>query len=209
MQNFVHWGASLENSQIQKFEQELKETLEGLEPCTQSEAQFSLMPIVKRCAKGQSVILVECQNEMKKDKVEKDKNWEEDKKVEQEVDRFMHAVSERTEKKRSQEQQNPPKAFRSPFQESFDESARKLAEEKGLVPGVLVFWKGNLQRAWRVESIRCDRGCPKAMVGDPEPGPVTEHREYPISDFVLAELSDPVIENVPAEGPVVEEMPQE
>ena len=191
------------HSQIQYFEQELAETLDSLQPCTQSEAQFSLMPSVKRCAKGQSVILVECQNEMQKDKaVEKDKNWEEDKKVEQEVDRFMHAVSERTEKKRSQEQhqqQNSPKAFRSPFQESFDESARKLAEEKGLVPGVLVFWKGNLQRAWRVESIRCDRGCPKAMVGDPEPGPVVQHREYPISDFVLAELSDPVIENVPEE----------
>ena len=190
MQNLVHWGASLEHSQIQKFEQELKETLKGLEPCTQSEAQFSLMPIVKRCAKGHSVILVECQN---------------DQKVEEDVDRWIHAMGKRTEKRqaeRSQEQhqqQNPPKAFRSPFQESFDESARKLAEEKGLVPGVLVFWKGNLQRAWRVESIRCDRGCPKAMVGDPEPGPVVQHREYPISDFVLAELSDPVIENVPEE----------
>ena len=147
------------HSQIQYLEQELAETLDSLEPCTQSEAQFSLMPIVKRCAKGHSVILVERQNEIKKDK-----KVENDKKVEQDVDRLMHAVSERTEKKRAKrsqeqhQQQNPPKAFRSPLQESFDESARKLAEEKGLVPGVLVFWKGNLQRAWRIESIRCDRG---------------------------------------------------
>ena len=123
-------------------------------------------------------------------------------------------MSQRTEKKRSQEQhqqQNPPKAFRSPLQESFDESARELAEEKGLVPGVLVFWKGNLQRAWRVESIRSDRGRAKAMVGDPEPGPITQHREYQISELVLAELPDPDIENKPAEplGPVIEEVLEE
>ena len=194
MQNLVHWGASLEHSQIQKFERELKETLEGLEPCTQSEAQFNLMPIVKRCAKGHSVILVECQN---------------DQKVEEDVDRLMHAMSKQTEKRRAErsqeQQQNPPKAFRSPLQESFDESARELAEEKGLVPGVLVFWKGNLQRAWRVEGIRCDRGRAKAMVCDPEPGLVVQHREYEISGLVLAELSD---ENVPPE-PTVEEVLEE
>ena len=208
MLNLLNWGVSLTHSQIQYFERELVETLDRLEPCTQSEAQVRLAQIVKRCAKGHSVILVERQNEMKKDKVEKDKNWEKDKKVEQDVDRLMHAVSKRTEKKRSQEQhqqQNPPEAFRSPFQESFDESARKLAEEKGLVPGVLVFWKGNLQRAWRVEGIRCDRGRAKAMVCDPEPGLVVQHREYQISELVLAELSD---ENVPPE-PTVEEVLEE
>ena len=68
-----------------------------------------------------------------------------------------------------------------------------------------VFWKGNLQRTWRVESIRSDRGCAKAMVCDPEPGLVVQHREYEISGLVLAELSD---ENVPPE-PTIEEVLEE
>ena len=57
----------------------------------------------------------------------------------------------------------------------------------------------------RVEGIRCDRGRAKAMVCDPEPGLVVQHREYQISELVLAELSD---ENVPPE-PTVEEVLEE
>ena len=198
--NLPNWKYSLDYSQIHYFERELAETLDRLEPCTQSEAQISLAPIVKRCAKGQSVILVERQNEMEKGK-----------KVEKDVDRFMHTLSERTEKRRADSTERSP-AGKHPFQESFDEDARKQAAKNGFVPGVLVLWKGNMHRAWRIESIRCDRGCDKAMVCDPEWGPVTQHKEYEISELVLAEPAHgPEIEEVPAEplDPVVEEVLEE
>jgi hypothetical protein len=57
--NRPNWQISLSHNQIYDFEQELAKTLAGLEPCTESEAQISLAPIVKRCARGHSVILVE------------------------------------------------------------------------------------------------------------------------------------------------------
>ena len=57
--NRPNWEISLSHNQIYDFEQELAKTLAGLEPCTESEAQISLAPIVKRCARGHSVILVE------------------------------------------------------------------------------------------------------------------------------------------------------
>ena len=121
---------------------------------------------------------------------------EKNKKVEADVDRFMHAVSERTEKRCAE--RSP--AGKHPFQESFDDLAQKQAAENGFVPGVLVLWKGNMHRAWRIESIFCDRGRDKAMVCDPEIKPIIEHREYKISELVLAE---------PAAGPVVEEILEE
>ena len=56
--NLPNWEISLSHSQIFYFERELAKTLADLEPCTESEAQISLAPIVKRCARGHSVILV-------------------------------------------------------------------------------------------------------------------------------------------------------
>ena len=203
--NRKNWEMYLGYSAIFDLQNELAQTLVSMEPCTNDQAQISLRPILKRFTPAwQPVLLVSHLPEKEEVKVNHCKaiaaddrqkaEIEKDKKIEKEVDRFMHTLSERTEKRRADSTERSPAGKHQQLQESFDEDARKQAAKNGFVPGVLVFWKGQMHRAWRIESIRCDRGRDKAMVCDPEWGPVTQHREYKISELVLAE---------PSPGPVV------
>ena len=90
---------------MHNLEEELSMNLADLEPCTHSEAQVSLAPIVKRYAKGQSVILVQCQKaEIKKEnkaeiEIQKKAEFEKEQKAEEDVDRIMRKLAERTEMK--------------------------------------------------------------------------------------------------------------
>jgi hypothetical protein len=88
--NLPNWGISLSHNQIFGFRQELAKTLAGLEPCTESEAQISLAPIVKRCARGHSVILVELPK--KQEEAAPEAKREKENEIEANVDCLMRQI---------------------------------------------------------------------------------------------------------------------